>query len=116
MKALILSGGKGTRLKPLTNTLAKQLLPIANRPILFHVLDQIKQAGINDIGIIVSPKTGEQIEEAVGDGARWGVDITYIHFHSVPSTSRQSILNVKKLLNIHKKRKIYYTCIYCKFH
>ena len=77
MKGLILSGGKGTRLYPITYTSAKQLVPVANKPVLFRVIEAIHDAGIDEIGIVVGD-TANEIKEAVGPGRRWGVNITYI--------------------------------------
>ena len=77
MKGLILAGGKGTRLYPLTYTSAKQLVPVANKPVLFRVVETLRDAGIRDIGVVVGDRALE-IESAVGDGSRWGVTIKYI--------------------------------------
>lgn len=78
MKGLVLAGGTGSRLRPITYATAKQLIPVANKPILFYALEDLAEAGIVDTGIVVSPQTGSAVREAVGDGSAFGLDVTYI--------------------------------------
>ena len=77
MKALVLSGGKGTRLRPLTHTIAKQLVPVANRPVLYYTLQHLYEAGLKQVGVIISPETGEQIREALSENP-WNFEFTFI--------------------------------------
>ncbi|MBD0706884.1 MULTISPECIES: glucose-1-phosphate thymidylyltransferase [unclassified Streptomyces] len=77
MKALVLAGGTGTRLRPITHTSAKQLVPVANKPVLFYGLEAIAEAGITEVGVVVGD-TADEIRGAVGDGSRFGINVTYI--------------------------------------
>src|SRR5689334_6362214 len=77
MRALVLAGGSGSRLRPITHTYAKQLVPVANKPVLFYGLEAIRAAGITDVGIVVGDSAAV-IQEAVGDGSAFGLNVTYI--------------------------------------
>ena len=77
MKALVLAGGSGSRLRPITHTYAKQLLPVANKPVLFYGLEAIRDAGITDVGIVVGD-TAPAIQDAVGDGNAFRLTATYL--------------------------------------
>ncbi|MBN1152245.1 MAG: glucose-1-phosphate thymidylyltransferase [Dehalococcoidia bacterium] len=78
MKAIVLCAGKGTRLRPLTYSTPKHLIPVANREILSYVMKQIADAGIHEVGLVISPDSGVRIREALGDGQQWGLSISYI--------------------------------------
>jgi glucose-1-phosphate thymidylyltransferase len=96
VKGLILSGGKGTRLRPLTHTRAKQLVPVANKPVLFYGIEAIVAAGIREIGVVVGD-TREEIQAALGDGSRFGARITYIDQDSPRGLAHAVLISEKYL-------------------
>ena len=96
MKALVLSGGSGTRLRPITHTSAKQLLPVANKPVLFYGLEAIREAGITDVGIVVGD-TARAIQGAVGDGSAFGLEVTYIQ-QDAPRGLAHAVLIAREFL------------------
>jgi glucose-1-phosphate thymidylyltransferase len=97
LKGLILSGGKGTRLRPITHTSAKQLVPVANRPVLFYGIKAMADAGIEEVGIIIAPETGDEIRAAAGDGEQFGVRLSYI-VQSEPAGLAHAVLTAEPFL------------------